>query len=557
VILSLLETSPRRISKALESRIVVLPPSSHWHHDRRGGVFFGRTSLAMTMMMAEAASPAAGGVIVSTPTTATAMHDDQRTGAAPENNAAATSMMAMMMMAGHGHGHGHGGAPSDPPQPPPPTAHHGTTASVLDRSHSYTESMVLEAFEDASSADSSCPPRHRLSATLSDVLQSLSKLSTDNGAAGWPTTTAFEDSYLDWTHSQSMPSSHHAGSRRSSADASSLPLVVPASSFRTPEIQRSVAPLQGPHLLHPPPLLHRPPTHKREHSSSSLGYGYANTTTWSCAANLPPAPPYPSYQNHPISSLHPMNSSCQSSGMVGSANKKSRTGSFLLLQSAPHLPLSPELDAAAGLSAAGDLARRGASATALGDTSANAASRGGEAGVGPWKSHVRLPPPLFSPVLPHHPPLGAAMLPDLAAGCHPGSEHPTPPGGRFLVGPANPVLAMAENMPPPLQPELPVLDEPMAAGEHPADHAAGGGDPGPVVRLQRRRGAPLPSHPLLAHVPFVAGGGVEALEPAGSGDAPLLPPPVPLISSPVPSPTIGPRRVLRMRKADAMDLALV
>jgi hypothetical protein len=509
------------------------------------------------MMMAEAASPAAGGVIVSTPTAATAMHDDQRTGAAPESNAAATSMMAMMMMAGHGHGHGHGRTPSDPPQPPPPMAH-GATGSVLDRSHSHTESMVLEALEDSSSADS-YPPRHRLSATLSDVLQSLSKLSTDNGAAGWATTT-FEDNYRNVTHSQSMPSSCNAGSRRSSVDASSLALVVPASSFHTPEIQRSVAPLQGPHL-HPPPLLHRPPTHKREHSSSSLGYGYANTTTWSCAANLPPPPPYPTYQNHPISSLHPMNSSCQSSGTVGSANKKSRTGSFLLLQSAPHLPLSPELDAAAGLSAT-DRACRGASAPALGDTSANAASRGGEAGEGPapmpWKSRVRLPPPLFSPVLPRHPPLGAATLPDLASGCHPGSEHPTPPGGRFLVGPANPVLAVAENVPPSLQPELPVLDEPTAAGEHPADHTAGGGDPGPVVRLQQRRGAPLPSHPLLAHVPFAAGGGGEVLEPAGSGGGapPLLPPPVPLMSSPAPSPTVGPRRVLRMRKADAMDLAL-
>jgi hypothetical protein len=178
-----------------------------------------------------------------------------------------------------------------------------------------------------------------------------------------------------------------------------------------------------------------------------------------------------------------------------------------------------------------------------------------------WKSHIRLPPPLFSPVLHHHQYAapGAATPPASASSANLGMTQPTLPQCRFLIGPAHPVLTMTDNHPPPLQPDLPSFDEHAIATHPPANDAndavgegRGTSVLGPVVRLQQRRcGALLPSH-LLPALSSMAG----AAEPEGSSSDLILPPPMPLISSPTPSPTVGPRRTLRMRKADSMDLVL-
>jgi hypothetical protein len=177
-----------------------------------------------------------------------------------------------------------------------------------------------------------------------------------------------------------------------------------------------------------------------------------------------------------------------------------------------------------------------------------------------WKSNIHLPPPLFSPLLhqattPHAATAAPAAIAD----------------ARFFAHSNPPSTHCASNVPPILQPDLPSFDE--------QENSEAALNPHPrTVRLQRRLPCAVEAVAAAPHrhsYPHRSGSvgdpssspasraalvmptaattlGWTALESSTSS----LPPPMPLISSPSPSPTVGPRRTLRMRKADAIELGL-
>jgi hypothetical protein len=429
--------------------------------------------------------------------------------------------------------------------------------TVFGRSHSCTETMLR--MEDVNY-------QRCLSATISEVLHSLSKLSTESSEDG---AVSIEDGNSSANHGQagveevSMSSSkgfdRDASFRGSSVDASTADegsVPPPPSSLHTPVMQRQTS-LQ---LTNPPQHF---PTLKREHSAnlSSNSMGYYNNYSLSASSSFL-APPSRNH-SHPFTHYHG----------GGGSNKKSRSGSFVMIQTAPHLPLSPELDASRSGGACSESLNQSLAGTAAADESrlmwnaanhdslsstaaATRASSAEESAPGVWKSHIQLPPPLFSPLI--YQPQGA----EDGAGSHAAavaaaantlakslSLHPPPLGqepqqrdvdfDRWMVGhpPASTLL------PPPLQPELRSFDDhdDVTVPSH-----------GPGPRLQQRRRPQLSELSSSLYFP--------PPPPASTSgpSAPLLvlPPPMPLMSSPSPSPKVGPRRILRMRKADAMDLAL-
>lgn len=429
--------------------------------------------------------------------------------------------------------------------------------TVFGRSRSYTDAMLMK--DDVNY-------QRRLSATISEVLHSLSKLSTESSEAmnsedGNSTTTnhgqttGVEEVNMNSNSGSSNGFNGDSSVRTSSVDASmaeeaSIP--PPPASLHTPVMQRQKS-LQ---LSNPPHF----PTLKREHSanlSSSMGYNNYSVSTSVVA---------PSSRHHPHPFTH------YGGGSGGSSNKKSRSGSFVMIQSAPHLPLSPELDASRSGGGCRDSPNQGPPGTA--DESrflSNAAHRDSLAGAaaatkGPsaggnapviWKSHIQLPPPLFSPMI--YQPQGqeadegshsaavAAAANTLAKSLslHPPQLLQEPQQrdddfDRWMMGHPPPSTLL----PPPLQPDLRSFDE------H-DDVTPGRGD-GPGLRLQQRRRPQLSELSSSLYFPPPP----PLASTSGPSASLVLPPPMPLMSSPSPSPKVGPRRILRMRKADAMDLAL-
>jgi hypothetical protein len=462
---------------------------------------------------------------------------------------------------------------SGSPQPTPPH-HHQRTASlsssttmmastttalapitVFGRSHSCTESMLR--MEDVTY-------QRCLSATISEVLHSLSKLSTESSEGG---AVSIEDANSSANHGPagveevSMISSNgfdrDASFRGSSVDASAAEegsVPPPPASLHTPVMQRQTS-LQLTNPQHYPTL-------KREHSanlssSSSNSTGYYNHHSLSAASSS--LAPLSRHHPHPFTHYHG----------GGGSNKKSRSGSFVMIQNAPHLPLSPELDASrsgggcccasphqgpAGTAEKSRFMLNAANHDSLASmAAATRASSAEEIAPVVWKSHIQLPPPLFSPLI--YQPQGA----EDDAGSHAAaaantlakslSLHPPPllhepqqrddDVDRWMVG--HPPASTLQ--PPPLQPELRSFDEhdDVTVPSH-----------GPGPRLQQRRRPQLSELSSSLYFPP---------PPPASTSGPLapllvLPPPMPLMSSPSPSPKVGPRRILQMRKADAMDLAL-
>jgi hypothetical protein len=464
------------------------------------------------------------------------------------------------------------------PQPTPPH-HHQRTASlsssttmmastttalapitVFGRSHSCTESMLR--MEDVTY-------QRCLSATISEVLHSLSKLSTESSEDGAVST---EDGNSSANHGPagveevSMSSSNgfdrDASFRGTSVDASAADegsVPPPPASLHTPVMQRQTS-LQLTNPQHYPTL-------KREHSanlssSSSNSTGYYNN--YSLSASSSSLAPLSRHHPHPFTHYH---------GGGGGSNKKSRSGSFAMIQSAPHLPLSPELDASrsgggcccaspnqslAGTAEESRFMPNAANHDSLANAAAaTRASSTGDSAPVVWKSHIQLPPPMFSPLI--YQPQGA----EDNAGSHAAavaaaantlakslSLHPPPllhepqqrdsDFDRWMVGHPSATTLL---LPPPLQPELRSFDEhdDVTVPSH-----------GPGPRLQQRRRPQLSELSSSLYFP--------PPPPASTSgpSAPLLvlPPPMPLMSSPSPSPKVGPRRILRMRKADSIDLAL-
>jgi hypothetical protein len=433
--------------------------------------------------------------------------------------------------------------------------------TVFGRSHSYTETMLR--MEDVTY-------QRRLTATISEVLHSLSKLSTESSDDGAGSTddgnsianhgqAGVEEVSMISCNGSSIMLNSDASFRRSSvdegtADEGSVP--PPPASLHTPVMQRQTS-LQ---LTNPPPHF---PTLKREHSanlssSSSMGYYNHHSLSGSSSFLAPPS----RNQSQPFTHYH---------GGGGGSNKKSRSGSFVMIQTAPHLPLSPELDASrsgggsseslnqslAGTAEESRVMWNAANHDSLSSTAAaTRAPSAEESAPGLWKSHIQLPPPLFSPLI--YQPQGA----EDGAGSHAAavaaaantlakslSLHPPPLWqepqqrddnfDRWMVG-HPPASAL---QPPPLQPELRSFDEhdDVTVPSH-----------GPGPRLQQRRRPQLSELSSSLYFPPPP----PALTSGLSAPLLALPPPMPLMSSPSPSPNFGPRRILRMRKADAMDLAL-